>query len=117
MFLHGFLSIFIGNYRYFKAEKGNQIIKFFNPRIALNKITLKITTPDGKLINFGKSILIENKDNNHKLNNLDDDDIINEKSKQKNITEDDGAIFNSFIFKITCIQRSLDTMYLDKRDG
>ena len=55
----------------------------------------------------------------------DNNDIIEENiepcwwptQERNKITEEDGAIFNSFIFKITCIQRSLDTMYLDKRDG
>ena len=114
----------IGNYRYFKPESDNKIVKFFNPRIALNKITIKLTKPDGSLINFGNLIKLDineynqpKKEVNIDDNNLDENNNLDDITKKKYITEDDGAIFNSFIFKITCIQRSLDTMYLDKRDG
>lgn len=151
----------IGNYRFFKADNNNKIIKFFNPRIALNRITLKLTKPNGELIDFGKSIILDslcnssvsfdikqnkkiydlsnnnkNACNSEKKDILDDDfkndlcldennDIVEENVEPcwwpnqdiNTISEDEGAIFNSFIFKITCIQRSLDTMYLDKRDG
>ena len=136
----------VGNYRYFKPDQNNKIIKFFNPRIALNRITIKLTKPDGSLINFGNSIKLETLCNesvsfnireNKKIydlsngenikfpEDLDIDDTNNiieeisssQSTKKNTITEEEGAIFNSFIFKITCIQRSLDTMYLDKRDG
>lgn len=80
----------IGSYRY--SFSNCSIEKVFNPRIAINKFTIKFRKPNGELYNFGKYILNNN---------------IEEKKKIKTN--------NILTFKITCIIKSLDTMFLNKK--
>ena len=81
----------IGNYRYCTFSDNTKIKKIFNPRIALNKMTLKFLKPNGEIYDFGNYLEIENDPGNKEI-------LSN----------------NILTFKITCIQRSLDTMYLNK---
>tara|TARA_B100001250_G_C19793152_1_gene787488 strand:- start:674 stop:1828 length:1155 start_codon:yes stop_codon:yes gene_type:complete len=81
----------IGSYRY--SSNNNSILKIFNPRIALNKFTVKFRKPNGELYNFGEYISNSNIEEMGKI-------------KPNNI----------LTFKITCIIKSLDTMYLDKKN-
>ena len=81
----------IGNYRYCTFPDNTRIKKIFNPRIALNKMTIRFLKPNGEIYNFGDYIEIEGEPNNKEI-------VSN----------------NILTFKITCIQRSLDTMYLNK---
>lgn len=75
----------VGNYRYCSLNDNRKIIKTFNPRISLNKFTIQFLKPNGNLYDFGKPVDI----NGHKL-------IPN----------------NILTFKITTIQRELNTMYI-----
>lgn len=79
----------VGNYRYSTFFESNKIKKIFNPRIALNKLTIKFLKPNGDLYDFGDYIDISDADCNEEI--------------QPN---------NILTFKITCIQKQLDTMFL-----
>jgi hypothetical protein len=81
----------IGSYCY--SSNNFSIKKIFNPRIALNKFTVRFRKPNGKLYNFGKYM-------------YNPDILDKEKIKPNNI----------LTFKITCIVKSLDTMFLNKKN-
>lgn len=80
----------IGSYRY--SSNNLSIEKIFNPRIALNKLTVRFRKPNGKLYNFGDY--------------MTNPDIVNMGNIKPN---------NILTFKITCIVKSLDTMFLNKK--
>jgi hypothetical protein len=63
----------------------SSVIKIYNPRINLNKITTKLLLPDGSLFNFGSAF-----------------------------TNDTSNTVISVSFRISTIQRNLATQYLDK---
>ena len=141
----------IGKYKEFKGEGNEHFIKTFNPRIGINKLTIRFLTPDGIPYNFGtdirepKEILPVNCDNKNddNISNNDhnkfnpDDNTIENKMKLFNdekcdlkdeFTLDKNQIHlidkkdkinpeNSLLFKITCYQRALETMYLNRRDS
>ena len=80
----------MGNYRYCSFSDQTKVKKIFNPRIALNKLTIKFIKPNGELYNFGDYI------------------EISEEQENKEIVPN-----NILTFKITCFQRSLDSMFLN----
>ena len=100
-------------------------------------MTIRIKKPDGQLFNFGKytldhsninlslnkisSSFIENEHTNNKSisdteNNHKDDDLVEQllgtDKSQKKIESN-----MTLLFKITCLQKPLDTMFLNKRDS
>lgn len=79
----------VGHYRYCSFNDNRQIKKIFNPRISLNKFTIRFLKPNGELYNFGKSYELEH-------------DTIEPN--------------NILTFKITTIQRELNTMYLNQKN-
>lgn len=130
----------IGNYAYYNApEDNNQLKKYFNPRISLSKITIRIKKPNGELFNFGENIMDHSnisviysssgkipQDPNdiHHTDSTNDSIVESDEGNQllNNLIQSDnlpGAIESNItlLFKITCLQRSLDTMFLDKRDS
>lgn len=81
----------VGNYRYCTFSHKTKIKKQFNPRIALNKMTINFLKPNGDIYDFGDYVKIINEDDNK--------DILSN---------------NILTFKITCVQKSLDSMYINK---
>jgi hypothetical protein len=76
------------NYKYYNMvgdRADSSVIKIYNPRINLNKITTKLLLPDGSLFNFGS-----------------------------NFTNDTSNTVISVSFRISTVQRNLATQYLDK---
>lgn len=127
----------IGNYAYYSAPKDNQLKKYFNPRISLSKMTVRIKKPDGKLFNFGKYSL-DHSNIDLCLNKISPNSIENEHTNNNSVSNSEnnhkeqvlvGDISGSdnslikiesnitLLFKINCLQRSLDTMFLNKRDS
>ena len=102
--------------------------KIFNPRVALNKLTIKITTPDGEVLDLGekskftpqltqeqwKQIDTENTKYEEYIDKLKDSNGV--RQDKDNWRRCDNAN-NSIVLRITVMQRSLDTVYLDRRDG
>ncbi len=75
-------------YKYYNMvgdHADSSVIKIYNPRINLNKITTKLLLPDGSLFNFGSAF-----------------------------TNDTSNTVISVSFRISTIQRNLATQYLDK---
>ena len=120
----------IGNYAYYNAPKDNQLKKYFNPRISLSKMTVRIKKPDGELFNFGSHILDHSNisdiySNSGKIpqdiNEIDNnniDSIAKEQSNENKVIDRLQIDSNiTLLFKINCLQRSLDTMFLNKRDS
>lgn len=107
----------IGNYAYYNSPENNHLIKKFNPRISLNKITIRIRKPNGELFIFGKYLL--NPETNEPIlisNNselLSQTDIVDTSDDQKTKMEANLSIS----FKIICIQKSLETMFLNKKNN
>ena len=79
----------VGNYRYCSLSDNRKIKKIFNPRISLNKFTIEFLKPNGELYDFGKPI------------DINGNQIIPN---------------NILTFKITTIQRELNTMYLNQKN-
>ena len=118
----------IGNFRYYLPNKYNPIIKNYNPRIGISKMTIRIKKPytnniESNLFNFGSKpeynvILDENEpeinntDSNISNENYDKDTDTVKIKKKKNKYKSEISPNIVLIFKITCIQKSLDTMYL-----
>jgi hypothetical protein len=63
------------------------MINKFNPRVTINKMTIRFRMPDGKLYNFGGA------------NNSNTETV------------------NYVVFKVTVLQRFLETKYLNQTDG
>jgi hypothetical protein len=115
----------VGNYRYCTFSEQTRIKKKFNPRIALNKLTIRFKKPNGDLYNFGDNSVLNN--NNDKENNNEENQKTEnnneENQKTKNNNEENQKTKNNnenifepnniLTFKITCIQKSLDTMFLN----
>ena len=127
----------IGNYAYYTAPKDNQLIKYFNPRISLSKMTIRIKKPDGELFNFGKYILdhsnmsfiysrtgktspekneIIHSDNmsiseSSKIEKTSPDHNLIDKILESNNTPEKIESNATFLFKISCLQKALDTMF------
>lgn len=98
----------IGNYAYYYAPHNNYIIKNFNPRINLSRIEIKIKKPNGQLFNFSEEITDDGVKESDKCQDLDPEikDIIDNSNKYYD--------FNiCIVFKIICIDKSLDTMFLN----
>tara|TARA_Y100000991_G_scaffold213503_1_gene199337 strand:- start:1415 stop:2761 length:1347 start_codon:yes stop_codon:yes gene_type:complete len=83
----------VGNYRYCSFSNKKKINKFFNPRIALNRLTIQFLKPNGEFYNFGDYTEIKDDDGNTEI-------IPN----------------NILTFKITCIQKTLDSMFLNNKN-
>ena len=164
----------LGKYKKLVTRNDIEYTKFFRPRISLNKFTIRIKTPDGKLYNFGKKCdkINNNNINNDNINNnnINNDNKNNDNKNNDNIiiskeplTESeiqdiskmefkynpDDILKNStsyneyegneyqnndkiievqeeiqheylpinFVFKISCLQRKLENMYLSRRDS
>jgi len=90
-----------GNFRYYSFSKNNKIIKKFNPRIGLNKLTIRFKTPYQKIFS----------ENSNPVNLFDFGMI----EKIKGDTIDSISPNILITFKITCIQVSLDTMYINPK--
>ncbi len=127
----------IGNYAYYTAPKDNQLMKYFNPRISLSRMTIRIKKPDGQLFNFGKYILDHSNMSfiYSKLGKTspETNEIINsnkisisESSKIEKNSLDDNSIDKiletdnspekiesnaTFLFKISCLQKPLNTIF------
>ncbi len=127
----------IGNYAYYTAPKDNQLMKYFNPRISLSRMTIRIKKPDGQLFNFGKYILDHSNMSfiYSKLGKTspETNEIINsnkmsisESSKIEKKSPDDNSIDKiletdnspekiesnaTFLFKISCLQKPLNTIF------
>jgi len=137
----------IGKYKEFSTNNSNndRFIKKFNPRIGINKLTINFLTPDGNPYNFGSDIR-DNKeimpmtcnepteektdnfnpddntlDNKMKLfkegTNIEDEFTLNKNQIHILDKKDKISPENSLLFKITCYQRALETMYLNRRDS
>jgi hypothetical protein len=63
------------------------MINKFNPRVTINKMTIRFRMPDGTLYNFGGE------------NNTNPETV------------------NYVVFKVTVLQRFLETKYLNQTDG
>lgn len=75
-------------YKYYNMvgdRADSSVIKIYNPRININKITTKLLLPDGSLFNFGSAF-----------------------------TNDTSNTVISVTFRISTIQRNLATQFLDK---
>lgn len=120
----------IGNYAYYNAPKDNQLKKYFNPRISLSKMTVRIKKPDGELFNFGSHILDHSNisdiysnsgkipQDTNEIDNNNIDSIAKEQSNENKVIDRLQIDSNiTLLFKINCLQRSLDTMFLNKRDS
>jgi hypothetical protein len=77
-----------GKYKYYNVDYNNHtMINRFNPRVTIDKMTIRFRLPDGSLYNFGNS-------NNTNL-----------------------ATVNYLLFKVNVVQRVLETNYLNQTDG
>jgi hypothetical protein len=77
-----------GNYKYYDVVYANEgTINKFNPRITIDKMTIRFRLPNGQLYNFGA----------------------NNKTKTSTV--------NYMVLKLTVMQRSLDTTFLNKTFG
>ena len=77
-----------GKYKYYNVKYNDHaMINRFNPRVTIDKMTVRFRLPDGSLYNFGNS-------NNTNL-----------------------ATVNYLIFKVNVVQRMLETHYLNQTDG
>jgi hypothetical protein len=77
-----------GKYKYYNVDYNNHaMINRFNPRVTIDKMTIRFRLPDGSLYNFGNS-------NNTNL-----------------------ATVNYILFKVNVVQRVLETNYLNQADG
>jgi hypothetical protein len=63
------------------------MINRFNPRVTIDKMTIRFRLPDGTLYNFG------------------------------GVNNTNTATVNYLVFKITVMQRFLETQYLNQTDG
>jgi len=121
----------IGEFRYCKFKDQNRIKKLFNPRIALTKLTIKFVQPNGELYNFGESCFKENCIQENIQNNDQETDPTNqfideggnfkfsdetENNNKKIIKECVYEPNNILTFKITCIQKALETMFLNNKN-
>jgi hypothetical protein len=76
------------NYKYFKVIYDDKpMINKFNPRVTIDKMTIRFRLPDGTLYNFG------------------------------GVNNTNTATVNYVVFKITVVQRFLETQYLNQTDG
>jgi hypothetical protein len=76
------------NYKYFDVMYDDKpMINKFNPRVTIDKMTIRFRLPDGTLYNFGGA------------------------------NDENRATVNYLVFKITVMQRFLETQYLNKTDG
>jgi hypothetical protein len=75
-------------YKYYKVMYDDKpMINKFNPRVTINKMTIRFRMPDGTLYNFGG------------INNSNTETV------------------NYVVFKVTVLQRFLETKYLNQTDG
>jgi hypothetical protein len=110
-----------GKYKRFNSENNGEFIKYFNPRRAISRLTLRVLKPVGELYNFGTDI------NNKKMRKIikyREIKVKELKVPEKKILSKDKVQLSkkitpeiTFTFKITCYKRALETMYLDRRDG
>lgn len=83
------------NYKYFNVMYDDKpMINKFNPRVTIDKMTIRFRLPNGTLYNFGS-----------------DNDYSEENKAKATVT------INYLVFKITVMQRFLETQYLNKTDG
>jgi hypothetical protein len=76
------------NYKYFNVIYDDKpMINKFNPRVTIDKMTIRFRLPDGTLYNFG------------------------------GVNNTNTATVNYLVFKITVMQRFLETQYLNQTDG
>lgn len=76
------------NYKYFDVMYDDKpMINKFNPRVTIDKMTIRFRLPDGTLYNFG------------------------------GVNNTNTATVNYLVFKITVMQRFLETQYLNQTDG
>ena len=106
----------VGKYVHFSPKNYEPLIKYFNPRIDLSRLTIRFLKPNGELFDFGTSInychpecvaayLKRKKKKGEKSKK-----VKCKLSSKKNCEEDEPN--NSLTFKITTINKSLDTMFL-----
>jgi len=124
-----------GKYKKLIARNDYEYNKKFHPRISLNKFTIRIKTPTGEPYNFGEKYeesiestsIVQNTEQPNKEHNYRYDpnnlDLFNKPEIEVPVEQPTSDILCdiyppvNFIFKITCIQRKLDNMYLNRRDS
>lgn len=111
----------VGKYVHFSPQNYEPFIKEFNPRISLNRLTIHFKKPNGKLFDFGSSIdychaecmaAYINRKGKRKRKDKDEtrETIKCQIGSKQNTDELESNV--SLTFKITTIERSLDTMYI-----
>ncbi len=107
----------VGKYVHFSPQNYEPFIKHFNPRISLTRLTIRFLKPNGDLFDFGNSI-----DYCHPecmAAHLKRKKKSGKKKEEKmrcrmntKVNNDEKEPNNSLTFKISCIERSLDTMFI-----
>lgn len=105
----------IGNYAYYNAPKDNQLKKHFNTPISLSKITVRVKKPNGDLFNFGKYISDQSNkmkfvNNPSSEENINKDELVDKVQQSSNLTQRIESNI-TLLFKISCLQRSIDTTF------
>ena len=111
----------VGKYVHFSPQNYEPFIKEFNPRISLNRLTIRFKKPNGKLFDFGTSIdychaecmaaYINRKGKRKKKDDENKVDKIKCQIGSKSNTDELEPNI-SLTFKINTIERRLDTMYI-----
>ena len=111
----------VGKYVHFSPQNYEPFIKEFNPRISLNRLTIHFKKPNGKLFDFGSSIdychaecmaAFINRKGKRKRKDKDEtrETLKCQIGSKQNTDELESNV--SLTFKVTTIERSLDTMYI-----
>ncbi len=110
----------VGKYVHFSPKNYEPFIKHFNPRISMNRLTIRFKKPNGELFDFGTSIdychpecvaaHLKKKRKAEKENKPVRKRVKCKMTSRENNDEDEPN--NSLTFKITTIEKSLDTMFL-----
>lgn len=110
----------VGKYVHFSPKNYEPFIKYFNPRISMNKLTIRFKKPNGELFDFGTSIdychpecvaaHLKKKKRAEKEGKPVRKRVKCKMTSRVNTDEDEPN--NSLTFKITTIEKSLDTMFL-----
>ena len=118
-----------GKYKRFNSKNQEEFIKYFNPRRAISRLTLRVLKPNGELYNFGSDINTEERrrrrrrESTEKKGKFPKNSILSKKEnvidtiEEKIIKKNKISPEITFTFKVTCYKRALETMYLDRRDG
>ena len=114
-----------GKYKRFNSNNQEEFIKYFNPRRAISRLTIRVLKPDGDLYNFGTDLDVKRRLRKKELDQrkFPKNSLLAKKSGESSEVEVTAFEKNkitpeiSFTLKVTCYKRALETMYLDRRDG